>query len=403
MKKKLFVSLCVCFSLITLITVIKVKASSGALTPWTLSFDDKVVNIHENEPGFSTNSNQITIRYNDTSGQTSGGYFDLWLEDIGVVPYYPYIEHEYIQNGQSRTYECGGNVWFHYYFMENGMETKTEISFFMDRDLENRLRTNFINGKIYYEYVYYFDHDFVREYDFDLTFNLTNLVTKEQTSQYGHLEVHTVGDYSVLVKNARTNQQLTYFFKIRKNNISLTLYEKSWQSETILSNDNITSNGVRLCVNSDAEIDKIIYHYTPIGGVTETGMVNNNYIFYRKGFYEVDVINIYGFTKTCSFIIQDFDLITDPSSSVTVGTEVSANQGIYNGRSIKVGFTRCIYLGNNASSQSRFDYIFTSSNNEIATISSYGTVVAKQKGFVTITCREISNPNKFAVIKLEIY
>ncbi|MEI3526521.1 MAG: Ig-like domain-containing protein [Bacilli bacterium] len=53
---------------------------------------------------------------------------------------------------------------------------------------------------------------------------------------------------------------------------------------------------------------------------------------------------------------------------------------------LHVGYTRCLYLGGNASSQSELDYTFTSSNPSIATVSEYGTVTGLSAGTVEITC-----------------
>lgn len=76
-------------------------------------------------------------------------------------------------------------------------------------------------------------------------------------------------------------------------------------------------------------------------------------------------------------------LITDPAinEGYTLGSEVTFNNGILLGDIITEGFTRCIYLmfGNFIElPDSRLDYDWYSTNNYIATVTQYGTVLAKQ-------------------------
>ena len=86
------------------------------------------------------------------------------------------------------------------------------------------------------------------------------------------------------------------------------------------------------------------------------------------------------------FYITDYDLVVDPEGAGTVGTEVTSNGGAYGNPTMSVGYTRCIYLGPTAPSQSRLQYTFTSSDESIATVSVYGTVEAKGAGTVEIKC-----------------
>lgn len=83
---------------------------------------------------------------------------------------------------------------------------------------------------------------------------------------------------------------------------------------------------------------------------------------------------------------QEFNLITDPDYDRS-GTEFkkypNENKSI-----IHVGYTRLLFLGDNAPIDiydSRLDYEWISDSCNIATVSKYGTVFAKDTGFVTIT------------------
>ena len=129
-------------------------------------------------------------------------------------------------------------------------------------------------------------------------------------------------------------------------------------------------------------------------------LVDNEFLFWRKGQYKVTVTTSDG--KVCSkfFTITNFDILCDPQGASTYGTEVLQNGGEYGGTTLSVGYTRCLFLDGNAPSQSRLKYNFTSSNNDIATVSEYGTVTAKQAGVVIITCTLKSNPTIVSKIVL---
>ena len=74
-------------------------------------------------------------------------------------------------------------------------------------------------------------------------------------------------------------------------------------------------------------------------------------------------------------------MITDPDSVTLCGSEVNLNNGLYRGNTITEGFTRYIYLNNTGGiSNSRTDYYWYSSNDSVATVSGYGTVLAKNVG-----------------------
>lgn len=73
-------------------------------------------------------------------------------------------------------------------------------------------------------------------------------------------------------------------------------------------------------------------------------------------------------------------LMTDPRKGLT-GSEITVNEKdsttkSYNKSFITEGFTRLIFMEATAPSQSRLDYNWYSSNTKVATVSSYGTVLA---------------------------
>ena len=80
-------------------------------------------------------------------------------------------------------------------------------------------------------------------------------------------------------------------------------------------------------------------------------------------------------------INMDSTLVTDPSynGGFTLGSEVLFNNGNLLGSSITEGFTRCIYLmveDRLLEPMSRLDYDWYSSNDNIASVTQYGTVLA---------------------------
>jgi hypothetical protein len=72
-------------------------------------------------------------------------------------------------------------------------------------------------------------------------------------------------------------------------------------------------------------------------------------------------------------------LVTDPTNKLIAGSEVVLNGGKRGENTITSGFTRIIYFdqyNGNAPSVSRLDYYWFSSNESVATVSDYATVLA---------------------------
>ena len=82
--------------------------------------------------------------------------------------------------------------------------------------------------------------------------------------------------------------------------------------------------------------------------------------------------------------LSQFILVTDKSYEQS-GSEVHLNGGVLGETTITKGFTRPCYLGNDApDTSSRLNYYWYSSNNNVATISSYGTITAVGVGTTII-------------------
>lgn len=113
---------------------------------------------------------------------------------------------------------------------------------------------------------------------------------------------------------------------------------------------------------------------------------NTYYTNFEEGTYYIGYFgNTTGATINVSVRRQFLDfmqnniLTTDLSKDYECGTEVVYNNGAYRGTTILEGFTRNIYIDPNAYSEetSRLLYKFYSSNENVATVSNYGTVLAK--------------------------
>ena len=178
----------------------------------------------------------------------------------------------------------------------------------------------------------------------------------------------------------------TYEFVIDRTPPMIQLVESNYMTETPMESGAITSAGMKIIYEDDIEVKEMTYEYTTFQGRYEKGTVQSGFIFYRKGEYTITVTDMAGNRSVATFTITDYDLVVDPEGAGTVGTEVTSNGGAYGDPTMSVGYTRCIYLGPTAPSQSRLHYTFTSSDESIATVSAYGTVEAKGAGIVEITC-----------------
>lgn len=379
------------------------------MTPWILTFDNgQIVHIKkENQQYIEVASNSISVTYMDTTGETSGGYFEIWVPDIGVVPERPISDTMYLENGQTQTFDLGGTVTFRY---KTGDDTSysggfTSVSMYISRSIitSDRISTNYVEGQYVYERVDFCEWDTFRYGDQYLYSILRNLRTGEIKTQsdFCFWYVEEPGEYELEIQNKFRNESRTWYFIIEKNSSFITL--ENWNNQVItpLNNCDYTWAGVKVSYPTNLGISNISYEYQAFDSAyVEKGTVDNEFIFWRKGQYKVTVTTSDG--KVCSkfFTITNFGILCDPQGASTYGTEVLQNGGEYGGTTLSVGYTRCLFLDGNAPSQSRLKYNFTSSNNDIATVSEYGTVTAKQAGVVIITCTLKSNPTIVSKIVL---
>lgn len=128
--------------------------------------------------------------------------------------------------------------------------------------------------------------------------------------------------------------------------------------------------------------------------------------FYTKTYEDFIIVILSGKNDiTINYNIDarhDFDIILDPSGidNAYLGTEVRLNDGLNNDTTITRGFTRCAYLGTNAPSTSRLNYTWLSSDERIATVSSYGTILAIKPGVAVITATNSSGKSSSVVVEV---
>lgn len=390
-------------------TVTKADSEVTNSTPWFITFDDgTVVNIREGEEGrFNIYSNSLTVTYFDATGETEGGYFYLWVEGRTPELIYPVVENGYLKNGEKMNFEVGGKIEFWYYQLdsEGSFTSSGQYIFYVNRSIvdTNRIQTNVVAGKYYYNYVYFDDLDNPWGIDESLIWEVENYTTGETYDAYPYFNIDEEGDYYVTVYDTVTGESLTFDFTIEKNFPIVELIEWDWMTGTPLLGNHITSKGVKVNCSDDIELASISYWYKGFNSSrAETGTIENGFTFYRKGDYKIFVEDTAGNMTIVSFIITSFDIMVDPENVNPVGTEVTQNGGKRGDTTMSVGYTRCLYLGGDAPSQSRLDYTFTSSDESIATVSAYGTVEAKAAGTVVITCVNKKNPNLVSKVILTV-
>lgn len=409
--KKIFFAFFALFLGIMLVSVTtKAYSEVANSTPWILSFEDgTVVNIREGERGGDINvySNSFTVTYFDATGKTEGGYLNLWTETRMGEAFQLYICDQYIQNGESITVEKGGYMELVYEMYDEEYDWTTSVwySFYVNRSIidTNRIRTTLEEGKYYYkDSVWFEDTDDEWMSDTNMEWEIYNKTTGKVELGCSYFYVDKIGEYEVTVYDIVRDESLTYEFAIDKANPLIYLVESNYLTETPMENGAITSAGMKVIYGDNFEVKNMTYQYRPFKGRWETGTVKSGFTFYRKGDYTITVTDMAGNTSVATFTITDYDLVVDPKGAGTVGTEVTNHSGAYGDPTMSVGYTRCIYLGGNAPSQSRLDYTFTSSDESIATVSIYGTVVAKGAGTVVITCVNKKNPSKVSKIVITV-
>lgn len=121
--------------------------------------------------------------------------------------------------------------------------------------------------------------------------------------------------------------------------------------------------------------------------------------------HNFDVNDDLGCCKMCHDIEEVYFtpiMILDPTQNSLCGTYVNLFGGNLLGNDLITGFTRIIYFDSSSPSCSRLDYDFECSNDELLSITKYGTILAKKAGIVTIKASLKSDPRYIGFININI-
>lgn len=168
-------------------------------------------------------------------------------------------------------------------------------------------------------------------------------------------------------------------------------------------NGSSTDNFVFLLVKQNYNSTTNQYSFSTI--INETMNATNNSFTYtgnlEAGKYYIGYLNkndsssvVVNFVR----LVTDSDnqkLLPDPDMFTVYGSEVRFNNGVCRGTNLTVGFTRFIYLDNTLDirSQSRLDYYWYSSDENVASISDYGTLLGLSPGTVKIMAVYKNDPS----------
>ena len=201
-----------------------------------------------------------------------------------------------------------------------------------------------------------------------------NLFNYEQDDEFmiNYLNGGQAGDY---IKSVSINQLAKFDLNISTNGTSRIIVAKR-DSESAFA-------GLDICVN------QLINSTTTLTISLDRG-------YYYIGYFDLSI----GATTSITLkrkITQcgSYNLITDPNANEDYGSEVRFNNSSYLGSTLTVGFTRFVYLNYDyiLPSYSRLDYNFYSSNESVATISEYGTLLGRSAGTVKIMAVYKNNPS----------
>lgn len=184
-----------------------------------------------------------------------------------------------------------------------------------------------------------------------------------------HIKNNIIGDFKINISTSNISDATTIYV-IKKN-----LYTINYTNKFVLTADNTTQNiNLRCYGNTDITII-----YTNCNNIPLT----------------IDCTVTYE---------NEFSVVLDKNgvADSLVGSEVRLNNGLREANTIMVGLTRCAFLGNDVSDQSRLNYRWYSSNESIASISQYGTITAYKTGKVLIQVYSTSL-NKYAAFYVIVY
>lgn len=155
-------------------------------------------------------------------------------------------------------------------------------------------------------------------------------------------------------------------------------------------------------------VELILPHMaTTVGNNVELNLLLEIGVYYIGYFNK---LNYNPITIIIGYDIQTYDddkIIPDPNCLTDCGSminiyEINESDKSYKGNEIVVGFTRILYFDPVLEIESRLDYHWYSSDEDLATVSEFGTVLAKSPGTVQIIAVSKVNPRIVYVIIFNI-
>ncbi len=293
------------------------------------------------------------------------------------------------------------------------------LSLKVDGDLSHRFSVRLLDNN--YEQVYKYDTS-----DEPISFNITtslDMIVDLKKDQVYYIEVTinrttdpwaqkamlTISSANDLIK---LNNLPTFTYEgitgnkkekvLEINSFDITMYNIKFE---YTGNDNIEFKYGFASYNSNERklwMSSIINHNNITLEHDSTFIEQNNPCILLTGL-KSDIQYRITFTR---LVDKNVSLFTDPNSNVAVGSEVKFNHGSYYGTTITSGYTRCIYISKDQIySSSRLDYMWASSNPDVAVVSKYGTVTTKavtEPTTVYISCTYNHNYKYVGYIQLTI-
>ncbi len=148
--------------------------------------------------------------------------------------------------------------------------------------------------------------------------------------------------------------------------------------------------------NGSYSLENIVMELMPYDEREFTYVLDLSKGTYFVGYFNKDDSSLFNLKFTR--VVSEFSttkLVSDPDSLSLYGSEVRYNDGDLRGNTITVGFTRILYLDYNLDVPS---YSITSfdlfvSDSSVATVSAYGTMLARRSGTVDVIAIYKSNPS----------
>ena len=247
--------------------------------------------------------------------------------------------------------------------------------------------------------------------------NLQSISLNGENNVICYLEYLDV--YKILINKVNTQYILKSTIDIKTVSIQENCIDSYFDGE-IYDNDNvykinITRTGLYyINFSSELTCDYALYKNEINNKLISSNLeLNNEYVTFSI-FEELDkgdelYLVIYGgsingsITIITERIIYEFkDVYADPIWALPVGTAVSVGKQDYNSGITIVGLSRNIYIGSHANSESRLNYIWESTDNSIAEVSVYGTVLTRTVGYVIIECVKKTDYSQVGQIIIDV-